>query len=72
MVQEDLLSRCYFHWLNKETALAQLIGQTQVGRKHRTEFWEEEGSVVDAMALLSEMDAGYTHAGKPQSSGDTH
>ena len=32
----------------------------------------KKGNVADAMALLSEMDAGQTHAGKPQSSGNTH
>ena len=43
-----------------------------MGMVDRTEFWEEEGSVADAMALLPETDAGQTHASKPQSSGDTH
>ena len=30
----------------------------EMGVVNRTEFWEEEGSVADAMALLSEIDAG--------------
>ena len=42
-----------------------------MGVVDRTEFWEEEGSVADTLALLSETDAGQTHADKPQSSGDT-
>ena len=43
-----------------------------MGVVDRTEFWEEEGSVADTMLLLTKTDGGQTHAGKPQSSGDTH
>ena len=43
-----------------------------MGIVDRTEFWEEEGNVADAMALLLEMDAGQTHAGKPQSSDNAY
>ena len=56
----------------KEAVLTQLIGQNLDRQGDRTEFWEEEGSVADAMIFLPKKDIGQTHACKPQSSGDTH
>ena len=71
--QEGHLSICNSHWSNKETSLAFDRTSAQRGGVDQTECWEKESRVkADVMALLSETDAGQTHADKPQSSGNTH
>lgn len=63
---------CYFHWLIQRLPWPFNNAENQVGRVHRTECWEEEGHESDAIALLSEMDAGEYLPGNPPLGGATH
>ena len=68
-MQVGLLSMCYFHWLIKKPPWL-LIGQ-QLRQSEQTEqdAGRKKQSQADAMIPLPEMDAGQTHAGKPQPRG---